>query len=210
MGGVLDKIQSEVNVLMGEKEAEEIDDYEEIKRLNSLTDDKTGNLKLEQSRWSLIKTDSTIIQQSNVPVWQKIIEQNNECVGNQFEGVSSDMQKGNSNSKKSLSSVASSGKSVTGDSGQGEEDVTNDVFSENNIYTIGDYTESGSMMGDHEDGYRDKYSWSHHANGGPPEHNPFYTSIDSMPEVKLRRKSIPLVSELCLKKRLVFLTFKPV
>ncbi|XP_055956306.1 protein unc-13 homolog B isoform X3 [Patella vulgata] len=60
-------------------------------------------------------------------------------------------------------------------------------------------SESGSIMGDgSEDGYRDKYSWSHHANGGPPEHNPFYTSIDSMPEVKLRRKSIPLVSELSM------------
>lgn len=31
----------------------------------------------------------------------------------------------------------------------------------------------------------------------PPEHNPFYSSIDSMPELKLaRRKSIPLVSDL--------------
>lgn len=30
----------------------------------------------------------------------------------------------------------------------------------------------------------------------PPEHNPFYTSIDSMPEIKPRRKSIPLVSDL--------------
>lgn len=31
----------------------------------------------------------------------------------------------------------------------------------------------------------------------PPEHNPFYSSIDSMPELKLvRRKSMPLVSDL--------------
>lgn len=30
----------------------------------------------------------------------------------------------------------------------------------------------------------------------PPEHNPFYTSIDSMPDIRPRRKSIPLVSEL--------------
>ena len=33
----------------------------------------------------------------------------------------------------------------------------------------------------------------------PPEHNPFYTSIDSMPEIKPRRKSIPLVSDLVSK-----------
>ncbi|XP_064619092.1 protein unc-13 homolog B-like isoform X2 [Lineus longissimus] len=32
----------------------------------------------------------------------------------------------------------------------------------------------------------------------PPEHNPFYTSIDSMPEIKPRRKSIPLVSDLTM------------
>lgn len=38
-----------------------------------------------------------------------------------------------------------------------------------------------------------------HANGGPPEHNPFYSSIDSMPELKLaRRKSMPLVSDLTM------------
>ncbi len=30
----------------------------------------------------------------------------------------------------------------------------------------------------------------------PPGANPFYTSIDSMPEIKPRRKSIPLVSDL--------------
>lgn len=30
----------------------------------------------------------------------------------------------------------------------------------------------------------------------PPEHNTFYTSIDSMPEIKPRRKSIPFVSDL--------------
>ncbi|XP_048250528.1 protein unc-13 homolog B-like isoform X1 [Haliotis rufescens] len=64
-------------------------------------------------------------------------------------------------------------------------------------------TESGSLMGGDgeygDDDYRNKYSWSHHANGGPPEHNPFYTSIDSMPEIKPRRKSIPLVSDLVLK-----------
>ena len=30
----------------------------------------------------------------------------------------------------------------------------------------------------------------------PPQYNPFYTSIDSMPEIKPRRKSIPLVSDL--------------
>ncbi|XP_041370818.1 protein unc-13 homolog B-like isoform X3 [Gigantopelta aegis] len=63
-------------------------------------------------------------------------------------------------------------------------------------------SESGSL-GDgsdyHENGYRSKYSWTQHANGGPPEHNPFYTSIDSMPEIKPRRKSIPLVSDLVLK-----------
>ncbi|XP_021362642.1 protein unc-13 homolog A-like isoform X5 [Mizuhopecten yessoensis] len=34
-------------------------------------------------------------------------------------------------------------------------------------------------------------------NGGPPEHNPFYTSIDSMPEIRApRRKSVSLVSDL--------------
>ncbi|KAL8565281.1 hypothetical protein ACOMHN_001179 [Nucella lapillus] len=58
---------------------------------------------------------------------------------------------------------------------------------------------TGSLGGhgedhDYHDGYHYK-QWSH-ANGGPPEHNPFYTSIDSMPEIKPRRKSIPLVSDL--------------
>ncbi|BFZ01542.1 hypothetical protein BsWGS_04581 [Bradybaena similaris] len=55
--------------------------------------------------------------------------------------------------------------------------------------------ESGSGMGP-EDGYRYK-TWSH-VNGGPPQYNPFYTSIDSMPEIKPRRKSIPFVSDLSL------------
>ncbi|XP_055956312.1 protein unc-13 homolog B isoform X9 [Patella vulgata] len=87
---------------------------------------------------------------------------------------------------------------VQSDSGHGDE-LTNEVFSDNELDMNCEETESGSIMGDgSEDGYRDKYSWSHHANGGPPEHNPFYTSIDSMPEVKLRRKSIPLVSELSM------------
>ncbi|KAL8606645.1 hypothetical protein ACOMHN_025744 [Nucella lapillus] len=60
--------------------------------------------------------------------------------------------------------------------------------------------ETGSLVGhddhDYPDGYHYK-QWSH-ANGGPPEHNPFYTSIDSMPEIKPRRKSIPLVSDLSM------------
>ncbi|XP_025078268.1 protein unc-13 homolog B-like isoform X7 [Pomacea canaliculata] len=62
--------------------------------------------------------------------------------------------------------------------------------------------ESGSMMGvsddhDYSEGYNYK-AWPP-ANGGPPEHNPFYTSIDSTPEIKPRRKSIPLVSDLVMK-----------
>lgn len=57
-----------------------------------------------------------------------------------------------------------------------------------------------SQLGDPEiDGMngdsREKW-WARHANGGPPEHNTFYTSIDSMPEIKPRRKSIPFVSDL--------------
>ncbi|ODM97563.1 hypothetical protein Ocin01_09117 [Orchesella cincta] len=32
-----------------------------------------------------------------------------------------------------------------------------------------------------------------------PGDNPFYSTIDSMPDIRPRRKSIPLVSELCLK-----------
>jgi protein unc-13 len=55
--------------------------------------------------------------------------------------------------------------------------------------------ESGTVMVP-EDGYRYK-AWSH-VNGGPPQYNPFYTSIDSMPEIKPRRKSIPFVSDLSL------------
>ncbi|KAK7115998.1 hypothetical protein V1264_001757 [Littorina saxatilis] len=63
-------------------------------------------------------------------------------------------------------------------------------------------SETGSLMGhgedhDYSDGYGHYKAWSH-ANGGPPEHNPFYTSIDSMPEIKPRRKSIPLVSDLSM------------
>ncbi|XP_077515799.1 protein unc-13 homolog B-like isoform X8 [Amblyomma americanum] len=33
---------------------------------------------------------------------------------------------------------------------------------------------------------------------GGPEHNPFYSNIDSMPDIRPRRKSIPLVSELTM------------
>ncbi|CAE1310578.1 UNC13A_B_C [Acanthosepion pharaonis] len=59
-----------------------------------------------------------------------------------------------------------------------------------------------SQLGDPEiDGMngdsREKW-WARHANGGPPEHNTFYTSIDSMPEIKPRRKSIPFVSDLTM------------
>ncbi|KAK3799106.1 hypothetical protein RRG08_051382 [Elysia crispata] len=67
------------------------------------------------------------------------------------------------------------------------------LFSDDSLMT-------GSIMGredgDYADGYRYK-AWSH-VNGGPPQYNPFYTSIDSMPEIKPRRKSIPLVSDLSL------------
>ncbi|GFO13545.1 protein unc-13-a [Plakobranchus ocellatus] len=67
------------------------------------------------------------------------------------------------------------------------------IFSDDSLMT-------GSIMGredgDYADGYRYK-AWSH-VNGGPPQYNPFYTSIDSMPEIKPRRKSIPLVSDLSL------------
>ncbi|XP_055864436.1 protein unc-13 homolog B-like isoform X1 [Biomphalaria glabrata] len=59
---------------------------------------------------------------------------------------------------------------------------------------------TGSMIGredgDYADGSRYK-PWSQ-VNGGPPHYNHFYTSIDSMPEIKPRRKSIPLVSDLSL------------
>ncbi|KAH9524495.1 Protein unc-13 B, partial [Bulinus truncatus] len=49
---------------------------------------------------------------------------------------------------------------------------------------------TGSMMGREEVDYPDGSS--------PPQYNHFYTSIDSMPEIKPRRKSIPLVSDLSL------------
>ena len=39
------------------------------------------------------------------------------------------------------------------------------------------------------------------------EHNSFYTSIDSMPEIKPRKKSIPLVSDL-VSALLFFATFR--
>ncbi|CAM1324812.1 UNC13C (predicted) [Pycnogonum litorale] len=45
-------------------------------------------------------------------------------------------------------------------------------------------------------GDSNKGLWSHQ-NGGP-EHNPFYSNIDSMPDIRPRRKSIPLVSELTM------------
>ncbi|XP_023933591.1 protein unc-13 homolog B isoform X4 [Lingula anatina] len=53
----------------------------------------------------------------------------------------------------------------------------------------------GMENGDMDDDHR---GWYPQSNGGPPEHNPFYTSINSMPDITPRKKSIPLVSELVM------------
>ncbi|KAL3866051.1 hypothetical protein ACJMK2_043392 [Sinanodonta woodiana] len=63
--------------------------------------------------------------------------------------------------------------------------------------------ENGSLMetveGDHVTSHpEDTRSWSHHPNESFLEHNGFYTSIDSMPEIKPRRKSVILVSDLTM------------
>ncbi|GAB6019911.1 Phorbol ester/diacylglycerol-binding protein unc-13 [Chamberlinius hualienensis] len=43
-----------------------------------------------------------------------------------------------------------------------------------------------------------KSVWSHVFASSGMEHNPFYSNIDSMPDIRPRRKSIPLVSELTM------------
>ncbi|GAB6025425.1 Phorbol ester/diacylglycerol-binding protein unc-13 [Chamberlinius hualienensis] len=49
------------------------------------------------------------------------------------------------------------------------------------------------------DSTNNKSVWTQALTGSGPEHNPFYSNIDSMPDIRPRRKSIPLVSELVLK-----------
>ncbi|XP_065315073.1 protein unc-13 homolog A-like isoform X2 [Gordionus sp. m RMFG-2023] len=44
----------------------------------------------------------------------------------------------------------------------------------------------------------DTQFWPTQANGNLPENNPFYSSIDSMPDIRPRKKSIPLVSDLTM------------
>ncbi|KAK6188178.1 hypothetical protein SNE40_004414 [Patella caerulea] len=195
MGIVLDRIVHELDGFIGGKDKFD-DEEEEIKKRLSSVDGNGKNLKSEQSRWVMVKCDESF-QQAHIPAWLEIIEQNKELNNGQIvEPIFSDKCWSLSSGNSGTTSIRSD--MVQSDSGHGDE-LTNEVFSENELDMNCEETESGSIMGDgSEDGYRDKYSWSHHANGGPPEHNPFYTSIDSMPEVKLRRKSIPLVSELSM------------
>ncbi|KAL5004186.1 hypothetical protein ScPMuIL_017642, partial [Solemya velum] len=58
--------------------------------------------------------------------------------------------------------------------------------------------DNGEMLSSHDDDYPGNRSWTHHPTPGQQDRNEFYTSIDSMPEIKPRRKSVILVSDLTM------------